>query len=63
MNRCGIGNSVCDHREVGTVVVLLKVISARLKQVFKGAYKEDEGTFVKIGQFLRRPDYPFESRC
>jgi predicted P-loop ATPase len=40
----------------------LKDISARLKQTFKGAYKEDQGTFEKLGHILRRPDYPFESR-
>ena len=43
-------------------VVSLKDISARLKQTFKGAYKEDQGTFEKLGHILRRPDYPFESR-
>ncbi len=40
----------------------LKDISVRLKQTFKGAYKEDQGTFEKLGHILRRPDYPFESR-
>ena len=39
----------------------LKDISARLKQVFRGAYVEDEGCYVKIGQFLSRPEYKFES--
>ena len=39
----------------------VKDISARLKQTFKGAYKEDEGTFIKIGQFLSRPEYQFVS--
>ena len=40
----------------------LKEISARLKQVFKGGYKEDESSFQKIGNFLNRPEYKFESR-
>jgi hypothetical protein len=39
----------------------VKDISARLKQTFKGAYKEDEGAFIKIGQFLSRPEYQFVS--
>ena len=36
-------------------------ISDRLKLAFKGAYQPDEGTLVKIGQFLSRPEYKFES--
>ena len=36
-------------------------ISARLKSTFRGAYQEDEGTFEKIGRFLSRPEYKFES--
>ena len=39
----------------------VKDISARLKESFKGAYKPDDGTLVKIGQFLSRPEYKFES--
>ena len=39
----------------------LKDLSALLKQHFKG-YKEDEGTFRKIGNYLNRPEYKFESR-
>ena len=39
----------------------VKEISARLKDAFKGAYKPDDGTLVKIGQFLSRPEYKFES--
>ena len=39
----------------------VKEISARLKQSFKGIYQPDEGTFIKIGQFLSRPEYKFES--
>lgn len=39
----------------------VKEISDRLKQSFKGAYQPDEGTLVKIGQCLSRPEYRFES--
>ena len=39
----------------------VKEISERLKQHFKGAYQPDAGTLVKIGQFLSRPEYKFES--
>ena len=40
----------------------LKDISARLKKVFKGAYSEDEGSYVRIGNYLSRPEYKFESQ-
>ena len=39
----------------------LKEISAHLKKVFRGAYSEDEGSYVRIGNFLSRPEYKFES--
>ena len=39
----------------------LKEISARLKKVFKGAYAEDEGSYIKIGNYLNRPECQFES--
>ena len=39
----------------------LKDISARLKKVFKGAYTEDEGSYIKIGNFLNRPERKFLS--
>ncbi len=39
----------------------LKEISARLKKAFKGAYAEDEGSYIKIGNFLNRPEYKFIS--
>ena len=39
----------------------VKDISERLKQSFKGAYQPDEGTLIRIGQFLSRPEYKFES--
>ena len=38
----------------------LKEISAILKKSFKG-YKEETGTFRKIGTFLSRPEYRFKS--
>ena len=38
----------------------LKEISALLKKNFKG-YKEETGTFRKIGTFLSRPEYRFKS--
>ena len=41
--------------------VAVKDISERLKQRFKGAFQPDAGTMVKIGQFLSRPEYKFES--
>ena len=39
----------------------LKDLSALLKVHFKG-YKEDESTFRKIGNYLNRPEYKFQSR-
>ena len=39
----------------------LKDLSALLKQTFKG-YKEDVGTFRKMGSFLSRPEHQFKSR-
>lgn len=36
-------------------------ISARMKQVFRGAYQEATGTFEKIGRLLNRPEYKFDS--
>ena len=39
----------------------LPELSALLKKHFKG-YKEEEGTFVKIGNYLSRPEYKFQSR-
>ena len=41
--------------------ISVKDISVRLKDAFKGAYKPDEGTLVKIGQFMSRPEYKFDS--
>ena len=37
----------------------LKEISAHLKKVFKSAYTEDDGSYIKIGNFLNRPEYKF----
>ncbi len=39
----------------------LKEISARLKKVFKSAYAEDEGSYIKIGNFLSRQECKFEN--
>ena len=39
----------------------LKEISALLKKTFKG-YKEETGTFRRIGNFLNRPEYRFKSQ-
>ena len=39
----------------------LKELSVLLKKHFKG-YKEDEGTFRKIGNYLNRPEYKFLSK-
>ena len=36
-------------------------LSSILKNHFKG-YKEDEGTFRKIGNYLNRPEYKFQSK-
>ena len=41
--------------------LLLKDISARLKQSFSG-YKEDAGMLIRLGNFLNRQEYRFESR-
>ena len=42
--------------------VSLKNISARLKQAFRSGYTEDPGTLRKLGAFMNRPEYKFESR-
>ena len=39
----------------------IRDISARIKEIFKSGYKEDQSTFIKIGQILSRPEYKFES--
>ena len=38
----------------------LKDLSTLLRQHFRG-YKEDAGTFRKIGAYLSRPEYQFKS--
>ena len=40
----------------------LPEISACLKQTFGSAYKEEPGSFEKIGNFLSRPEYKFQNR-
>ena len=42
--------------------LLLKDISRRMKEVFRGGYQEGPGTLIKIGQYLSRPEYAFERR-
>ncbi len=39
----------------------LKDLSALLKSKFKG-YKEDTGSFQKIGNYLNRPEYKFQCK-
>ena len=39
----------------------LKDISDLLKEHFS-SYKVDEGTFIKIGNYLSRPEYRFEKK-
>ncbi len=39
----------------------LKEISARLKDTFRSAYVEDSGCYIRIGNFLSRPEERFES--
>ena len=39
----------------------LPELSALLKSHFKG-YKEEENTLVKIGNYLNRPEYKFQSK-
>ena len=39
----------------------LKDLSALMKSKFKG-YKEDTGSFQKIGSYLNRPEYKFQSK-
>ena len=48
------------HDEEGQWISL-KELSALLKKHFKG-YKEDPGSFQKIGNYLNRPEYKFKSR-
>jgi len=39
----------------------LKELSALIKQHFKG-YKEESSSFQKIGNYLNRPEYKFQSK-
>ena len=39
----------------------LKAISKQLKQAFKGAFDERKYSHEKIGNFLNRPEYKFQS--
>lgn len=43
-----------------TALAMMSIVSCK-RPAFRGAYQEDEGTFEKIGRFLSRPEYKFES--
>ena len=47
--------------EKGTWMTL-KNIAGSLKEHFRSALKEDAGTLEKLGAYMNRPDYRFESR-
>ena len=49
-----------DHQSEEGQWMSLKDLSALLKSKFKG-YKEDTGSFQKIGSYLNRPEYKFQS--
>ena len=49
-----------DNSEEGEWMSL-KDLSALLKSHFKG-YKEDSTSFQKIGNYLNRPEYKFQSK-
>ena len=40
----------------------VKEISSCLKQAFRGAFKNNQASYIKIGNFLSRPEYKFERR-
>ena len=42
--------------------IALSAISKRMKAIYKGAYKDDEGAHERIGKFLNRPEHKFQSR-
>ncbi len=50
-----------DSDPAGGQWMTLKDISARLRQVFKRAYAEDDNVYERIGRILSRPEYRFES--
>ena len=50
-----------DHQSEEGQWMSLKDLSALLKNKFKG-YKEDTGSFQKIGNYLNRPEYKFQSK-
>ena len=50
-----------DSDPAGGQWMTLKDISARLRQVFKRAYTEDDNVYERIGRILSRPEYRFES--
>ena len=50
-----------DHQSEEGQWMSLKDLSALLKSKFKG-YKEDTSSFQKIGNYLNRPEYKFQSQ-
>ena len=50
-----------DHQSEEGQWMSLKDLSALLKSKFKG-YKEDTSSFQKIGNYLNRPEYKFQSK-
>ena len=40
----------------------LKCIAARMKQAFGSGFKEEPGTLEKLGAFMNRTEYKFDSR-
>lgn len=50
-----------DHQSEEGQWMSLKDLSALMKSKFKG-YKEDTGSFQKIGSYLNRPEYKFQSK-
>ena len=60
----GFVSTVRDQAGRPTVMDLVKDIADRLSKASNGAIQPDDGTLVKIGQFMSRPEYKFErDRC
>ena len=71
-----VGNELFPRRELTVPIMVtmgnhkgnkegqwmsLKELSALIKQHFKG-YKEEPSSFQKIGNYLNRPEYKFQSK-
>ncbi len=50
-----------EGREEGSWMSL-KAISARMKEAFRSGYTDDASTLRKLGNFMNRPEYKFNSR-